>query len=82
MPPLIVALRYQAIYHVPVSDLFSGAYETEQQTIEDRLATMEDDLQQRSAKGRDAAVIARKLEWMWERRNPEQPELEHASEHS
>jgi hypothetical protein len=33
---------------------------------------MEHDLQQRSAKDRDAAMVARKFEWMWERNNPQQ----------
>jgi DNA-binding XRE family transcriptional regulator len=75
VPPLMTALSYQAIFRVPVSDLFLGAYEAMRQTIEDRLATMESTLQQSSAKGRNAAMIARKLEWMWERQNLEQSDL-------
>jgi hypothetical protein len=66
----MIALSYQAIFRVPVSELFPGAYEATRQTIEDRLAKMKDDLHQCSAKGRNAAMIARKLEWMWERGNP------------
>jgi hypothetical protein len=80
MPPLIIALCYQAIFHVPVSDLFPGHYEKTKRTIEERLAKMEHDLQQRSAKDRDAAMIARKLEWMWERNNPQQSDSIHGSE--
>ncbi|HVB35589.1 MAG TPA: hypothetical protein VNJ52_14635 [Patescibacteria group bacterium] len=80
MPPLRIALSYQAIFRVPVSDLFPGAYETTRQAIEERLARMESTLQQCSAKGRNAAMIARKLEWMWERQNPEQSDSIHASE--
>lgn len=69
VPPLNIALSYQAIFREPVSDLFLGPYEITKQVIEERLAKMEHDLQQSSAKGRDAAMIARQLEWMWERKH-------------
>jgi transcriptional regulator with XRE-family HTH domain len=72
IPPLIIALCYQAIFRVPVSDLVPGHFEKTRRTIEERLAKMEHDLQQRSAKDRDAAMVARKFEWMWERNNPQQ----------
>jgi DNA-binding XRE family transcriptional regulator len=80
VPPLMIALSYQAIFCVPVSDLFPGAYDAISQAVEERLAKMKDDLHQRSAKGRNAAMIARKLEWMWERQNPDQSDSIHASE--
>jgi DNA-binding XRE family transcriptional regulator len=80
VPPLMIALGYQAIFHVPVSDLFPGAYETTRQAIEERLEQLKDDLHQSSAKGRSAAMIARKLEWMWERENPEQSDSIHEPE--
>ena len=80
VPPLLIALSYQAIFRVPVSDLFPGVYEATRQAIEERLAKMGHDLEQCSAKGRNAAMIARKLEWMWERQNQDQPESIHASE--
>ncbi|MGD0904706.1 MAG: helix-turn-helix transcriptional regulator [Terracidiphilus sp.] len=80
VPPLIIALSYQAIFRVPVSDLFPGPYETTKRKIEERIAKMEHNLQQRSAKGRDAAMIARKIEWMWERQNPQQSDSKHASD--
>ena len=77
-PPFRVALGYEAIFRVPVSELFPGAYGTMKQAIEIRLAKMEHDLQQSGVKGRAAAMIARKLEWMWERRNPDKPNSLHA----
>ena len=80
LPPLLIALSYQAVFRVPVSDIFPGVYETAAQAIEERLATMKNELQQSTAKGRNAALIARKLEWMWERQNPEQSDSIHASE--
>jgi DNA-binding XRE family transcriptional regulator len=80
VPSLLIALSYQAVFRVPVSDLFPGAYEMTKQTIEGRLAKMENDLQQCSAKGRNAAMIARKLEWMCVRQSPEQSNSIHAPE--
>lgn len=80
VPPFLIALGYQAIFRVPISDLFPGVYETAKQTIEERLVKMEHNFQQYSAKGRNAAMIARKLEWMRERQNPEQSDSIHASE--
>jgi DNA-binding XRE family transcriptional regulator len=80
VPPLMIALGYQAIFHQPVSDLFPGAYETVKAAVEERLDKLKDDLHQRSAKGRGAAMIARKLEWMWERENPEQSDSIHEPE--
>jgi len=71
VPPLQIALCYEALYRVPVSELFSTAYEAAEQKVEARLAEMEHGLQQCSAKGRDAAMIARKLTWMQERRQSE-----------
>ncbi len=80
VPPLLIALSYQAIFRVPISDLFPGVYETTRLKIEERLAKMGRDLEQCSTKGHNAAMIARKLEWMWERQNPEQSDSPHASE--
>src|ERR1035437_8318169 len=79
IPPLLIALSYQAIFRVPISDVFPGVYEASRQAIEERLAKMGHDLEQCSAKGRNAAMIARKLEWMWERQNQDQPDSFHAS---
>jgi hypothetical protein len=80
VPPLIIALSYQAIFRVPVADIFPASYEAIKQSVEERLEKMKDDLHQCSAKGRNAAMIARKLEWMWERQNPEQSDSIHAHE--
>jgi hypothetical protein len=63
-----------------MADLFPAPYEAIKQAVEERLAKMGHDLEQCSAKGYNAAMIARKLEWMWERQNPEQSDSIHASE--
>jgi hypothetical protein len=79
VPHLLTALSYQAIFCVAIAELFPGFYEVVKQGIEERLAKMEEELQGSTAKGRKAAAIARKLEWLWERRNPDQSDFIHAS---
>lgn len=77
VPPLRIALGYQAIFQIPVSELFPGVYERIKQDVEARLAELERTLQQSNARGRDATRIARTLEWFWERQNREQTQLTH-----
>ena len=69
IPSLLVAITYQVIFGVPITELFPGLYETIRLAVEERLSEMENALQDSTAKGRKAQVIARKLEWLWERRN-------------
>jgi hypothetical protein len=64
----VIALAYEVIYRAPVSTLFLGMHDAVKTTIENRLAAMEEELQGRSAKDHDAGSIARRLEWMTERR--------------
>jgi transcriptional regulator with XRE-family HTH domain len=71
IPALLIAVGYEAIFHVSLSELFPGIYQSVETRIEEYLANMEEELQQSTAKGRQAALIARKLEWLWERRNAE-----------
>ncbi len=69
VPNLLTALGYQAIFRVAVSELFPGLYQTGEAGIEERLAKMEEELQQSTAKGRSASPVARKLEFFCERKN-------------
>ena len=69
MPILLVAFGYQVIFRASIEQLFPGVYEVVRQNIEDRLSDFEAELQQSSVKGRRAEIIARKLEWLWTRRN-------------
>ena len=64
LPSLATALCYEAIFGVPVSKLFPGIALTVQQALEDRLAALERELQERSASSR----YAKKLAWLDERR--------------
>jgi len=79
IPPFQVALAYEAVFRVPVSDLFPGTYESVRQTVDGRIEGLRRSLQESSAKGRQAARTARILEWMWERENQDrinQPHVE------
>jgi hypothetical protein len=69
LPLFLTAISYEIVFQVPLSELFPGVYETVHQNVEKRLGELEEQLHQSSAKGREATVIARKLEWLCERRN-------------
>jgi DNA-binding XRE family transcriptional regulator len=69
LPKFLVAVGYEVVFRVPVADLFPGVYETVELGIETRLSMLEQKLHESSVKGREAALIARKLEWLWERKN-------------
>ncbi len=70
-PPLVVALGYEIVFRVPVSEIFAGLRDGVEGDVEERLAALEKNLEQRSAKDRNANAIARKLMWLCERRNSE-----------
>jgi DNA-binding XRE family transcriptional regulator len=78
-PPLDIALRYQAVFRVEISALFPTKYEAACEIVEGGLSKLERELHNSTAKGRSAAIIARKLEWMWKRSNPEAARLDDES---
>lgn len=65
LPPLLIALGYEAIFRVPVSEMFAGLHEVVEQAIEGRLAELERNLQHRS---RRRAAGEHALKWLSERR--------------
>ena len=69
VPDLLTAFGYQAIFRVPISELFPGLYQAVALGIEERMATMEDELHKSTAKGRTAVPVAHKLEFLCERRD-------------
>jgi len=71
LPTFLVAISLEIVFRASTSELFPGVYETVRQNVEERLDALERELQESSARGRKAALIARKLEWLWERRNPD-----------
>jgi hypothetical protein len=69
MPDLPIALGYEIVFRVPVSELFAGLHDEVAVEIEARLATLEERLGRRSARDHDAKATARKLLWLSERKN-------------
>jgi transcriptional regulator with XRE-family HTH domain len=67
-PSLMAALSYQAIFQIPISELFPGLYETIARGIDERLLALEQTLQEKSARGRNAHIIALKLVWLNQRK--------------
>lgn len=70
IPRLLTALAYEVVFQVPISAQFRGLFTSVEAGIEERLAELENRLHQSKAKGRAAALIARKLEFLYQRRNP------------
>jgi len=71
IPSLMAALGYQIVFGVPMTELFPGLLEGIQTNVEERLHRMKEKLEAYTVKGRGAQRIARRLEWFWERENPE-----------
>ncbi len=69
LPSLLIALSYETLYRVPVSEIFSGLKKTVDFNVEAQLAEYERYLGKQGAAGPRAASIARKLEWLTERRS-------------
>jgi hypothetical protein len=68
MPSLLAGLCYQAVFRVPLSDLFPGIHAHVAQRIESKLDALENELGQRSARGPGANAVAKKLTWLKERK--------------
>jgi DNA-binding XRE family transcriptional regulator len=69
LPPLLTALAYEAVFGVPVGDIFSGMRELVASNVEERIIELEEVLER--ANKRDhfpSAVTGRKLKWINERR--------------
>ncbi|HEY6763221.1 MAG TPA: helix-turn-helix domain-containing protein [Candidatus Sulfotelmatobacter sp.] len=69
VPSLVMALSYQVLFRVPVSEMFAGMVEDVEFDLEVRLAEFEAYLGEQSVRSPRAAAIARKLEWLSERRS-------------
>jgi DNA-binding XRE family transcriptional regulator len=67
-PPLVTAIAYGVVFRVPVADLFPGIRAEVTRMIEVNITAFEENLQQRSGKGRGANETAQKLIWLARRR--------------
>jgi len=69
LPPFLIALAYEVIFQVPVSELFFGLRDSVEQVVEQRILDLKQSLEQQDARGKYAARNARKLEWIATRRS-------------
>ena len=70
VPPLIMAFGYQAIFRVPISDLFAGLREAVESAIENQIAEFENKLSDQVGKTKTKPSTAdlQKLKWLKARR--------------
>lgn len=69
LPPLLTALAYEAIFRVPVGDIFSGVRELVASGVEDRINELREVLERESKQDNHSSVVTgRKLKWINERR--------------
>jgi transcriptional regulator with XRE-family HTH domain len=64
LPSLQTALAFEALFGVPVGQLFSGASEAIDRETEERLQKLESVLQKTSGAGPKAPITAKKLVWL------------------
>lgn len=64
LPTLQVALACEAVFKVPVTELFSGAKDSIAREVESRIGTLAADLRKTSGHGKDGRLAARKLSWL------------------
>jgi transcriptional regulator with XRE-family HTH domain len=70
LPPLETALACEAVFGVPVSELFAGVREEIVKDIEKRRAELKHRLQAESSDGSAALLTAHKLRWIDSRERP------------
>lgn len=68
-PSFPVALGYETIFRVPVTDLFPAIHEAVGKSIEARFADLESMLGKKSAKDSNANATAQKLQFIWARKH-------------
>jgi len=69
VPPLQVALACEAVFGIPVSELFAGMRQVAGKEIGKRLLALKSKLETYPAKGSEARITAQKLRWLDERHN-------------
>jgi transcriptional regulator with XRE-family HTH domain len=69
VPGFLAALGYEAVFKVPMSEIFPGLFTTVAAGIEEQLASLEGKLNEHTSGKSDAAAIARRLKWISERKN-------------
>jgi transcriptional regulator with XRE-family HTH domain len=69
LPSLPLALAFEILFLVPISELFGGLSEAVKYRIEKQLVDLEAELASRSGGGPRAALTAKKLQWLIDHRH-------------
>jgi len=64
LPPIDTALACEAIFGVPISELFAGVRDSSTHEVSKRMLQLRSKLQTTKAKGSEARVLAHKLHWL------------------
>src|SRR5438445_12080394 len=64
LPPLRTALAWEAIFNIPLSELFAGLRESVGEEIKEGLIELRSKLEQGGAKGNELYEAARKKRWL------------------
>ena len=64
LPPLETALACEAIFGIPISELFAGMRQSVAKDIEKRRSELRSSLQAKTLKGSAAQFTAHKLRWL------------------
>lgn len=68
VPPLRIALGYEAIFQLPVSALFAGTHAIAARSVSEKLEAFERRLKGGGGSRRGVIAAAQKLEWLNQRR--------------
>jgi hypothetical protein len=69
VPPFLMALGYEILFREPAGQIFLGLKQAMASGVEERLADLEQRLRKQCEEKPHSAVIARKLEWLTDRRS-------------
>ena len=69
VPPLKTQFAYEALFGIPIQELFAGMREEVKKEVEKKLQQMELQLQSKSREGTPGRLNAHKLRWLAERRS-------------
>lgn len=64
LPPLRTALACEAIFRIPVAELFAGVHQSVDRDIAARIGTLIADLQKEGGRGKQLRLSTRKLTWL------------------
>ena len=68
LPSLLAAFGYEAVFQVPMHQLFAGLRDAVNQAVEEEIKQFERELLQKASKRPRSASVAHQLEWVQKRR--------------